>query len=200
MMRQDHWFDDLVRNLALPKVSRRSAFRGALAGLIASANRFSFGVDLAAAQAPPLVVAAGPCAARQDGQTLLLEFKTQRDFQGKALVFKQTIIQALPRGGYTVARIAITLDDVLLLQIHTSRSIQNRIPLFQVNGQFGDPSKETKAYALSSRDGKVLQGTVDGRLIYPFPIGGDPKALEFADGQPAPDLPIDQATQVAIEI
>jgi hypothetical protein len=50
-----------------------------------------------------------------------------------------------------------------------------------------------------SDDGRLLQGTINGRRLMPFPTRADANTVKFSDGQPAPTIHVDPDLPKAIE-
>ncbi len=176
-----------------PRMSRRNALQGVFAG----AACLLFGAQ--SAGRPLLAQQSGPCSARRDGENMVLSFETQAVVQGRTLSFYQSVTQSLRRGGVTAIRISVTLDDTPLLQADASKLLLGRALSLRVSARFGDPSKSVKGLTFTSKEGKYLSGSIDGRPILPFEIGSDPKSLRFVDGKALLSAPIDAATQSAIQ-
>ena len=83
------------------------------------------------------------------------------------------------------------------LQIDTQTS-PNSAP--QVALFFGDGFNGVKQIALTTPDRATMQGTINGRVIAPFPIHADPTSIRFADGSPIPPTALDSEISQALPV
>jgi hypothetical protein len=187
----NHWFDDLTKQLAADKLSRRSVFSAAAATLAAAAvgtgwprALFADARNTGAAQAAPNVppskpvapqtVKYGPCTATSSAAAITHELTSTVNSSGKTVVLHST--RALGLKGMTLDK-TVLIDGKQQFQLNTQATSAGAVTTLTVGDAFGYNGAQLK----SSDGGHTISGTIEGRAI--VPIKGGAK-LQFVDGQP----------------
>jgi hypothetical protein len=217
-----HWFDRFTMAVAASQMSRRSAFRLAFGLGISGAPALAWGQNRArpgqaapiprrpgvpavpnppptrqppppvqSPGAPPGPPTPGRCVANSDGRRAGIEFAAQAAFQGKPLTLTYTFNRS--EAGNIVGRVLVQLAGETVLEMNWSASIR---PPYHAEGhlQLGPQFNGPKTLQFTTSDGKIAQGTLDGRRLLPFAANAPASALRFADGgtlPPAGPLPPD---------
>ena len=198
-----HWFDDLTRQLALGKLSRRDALIGTLqAGLGAAAGWFG-PLDALAQIAPDAPVTApprgGPCTVIRSGERSTFQLSVRSKLSGKPItLFRITTITRTPRipgrgGPQITSTETVTLGSDVVL--HTNRTTSRGSTQLKVS--YGSAFQGIKESSFTT-DGKLVEGEIDGRRIVPLPVGAHAGSIKFEDGKPAPVVIVDQSLRQAI--
>jgi len=70
---------------------------------------------------------------------------------------------------------------------------------FTVANRFGASVHGLRSLALASTDGRTVTGTMNGRALKPFTLGGGTTALEFVDGGKPPKIRVKPAFEQALQ-
>lgn len=144
---------------------------------------------------PPLQQPAfAPAATLQIPLRIVSEHSVEETWRGQPLTLRRS--NATVRGVGTTEALTITLGASELLSVHTSRA---KTGFVEVNVTYGNAFRGLKRAAFYSRDGKVLEGDMDGRRIRPFIAGADPNSLRFADGGSPPATEVSPDIKQAIQ-
>jgi hypothetical protein len=197
----EHWFDNLVRNLASGEYSRRDAIKGVAA---LAASQFAHSPVHAAGrtheqtghsaqknrEAPPkptpLALNIGPCTLVRNGLERTRHFQTSIESQGKTVSISETRYRA---PGIKSTQMSISFDGGLQFQVAWH------------NNQFSmtlGPALGLGATTLISKDRKTITGRIDGREIAPMAMGQHLGTLYFVDGLQPPKLTESPGARIAI--
>lgn len=197
-----HWFDDLTKQLATGKVSRRAVMQGAIGASVlpflgAPADDVSplpkYSPNIVTPQAPTQQ-AVGVCTVRQE-QVRTFSLSTQAEWRGRQLEYEQTATVVVPAGNATFTR-RISLDGNTLF---ATEAIRKPSGATKISIRFG-PILRGIQEAIFTSDGEVFVGRIDGRPVLPFRKGADYRSLVFTDGQPAPSSDVPDEIKRAIEL
>jgi hypothetical protein len=185
-----HWFDDLSRELARGKVSRRALLHAAMgAGLVKPLDEALSASSAPAARVPaqqvPIEQALGLCTVRQQ-QVRTFSLSTQLEWQGRPLQYEHTTSVVVPAGDVTIHK-AITLGGETLFASAATRRPSGAV---SASIRFGAALAGAREATFTS-DGKLFAGKIDGREVLAFSAGADYRSLRFSDGQdpPSGDVP-----------
>ena len=181
----EHWFDDVAKKLASGDRSRRTF----LGGIFAAVGAAGF-------QSPVRTEKRGSCTIDYSPQPTL-HHSVQSTFNGKTLTHTTELTLTRPDRQGQAAHIAstrtITLGSDLLVRIQSD----SREGSTKVNLSYGAAFRGVRQASYTT-DGKVIEGTIDGRRISPLPVGADVKSLRFADRNPPPSVTLDPALERAL--
>jgi hypothetical protein len=202
----EHWFDDLAKKLASGDASRRSflsaiavTLGGAASGAFRRADALAWILPGEAGAAQPQVRTEnrGSCTLENDGTESTVHHSVQATFNGKVLTHAAELKLTHPGRSGESPRITstrtITLGSDSLLRVERD----SREGSTQVKVTYGSAFQGIREAAYTT-DGKVIDGTIDGRRISPLPIGADPKLLKFADGKTPPAVKLDPNLESAL--
>ena len=192
----DHWFDDLTKELAHAKLSRRSMLQWGLKASLVAAGTALFGrsglTQLVSAKTEGQRVEG--CDVHREGRTLILNLSARSNFAGKTLTYDQTTRKISRKGNIEITRI-IKVGSITLLQIE---AIQ-RGNVTQIKINYGEAFQGIRQATFSTADGKALQGEIDGRRLLPFRIGSDTSSVKFADGSPPLQVKVSNETTATLK-
>jgi hypothetical protein len=192
-----HWFDDLTKELADGRLSRRSMLRSAFKASLAAAAAALLGRSGSAAE---LILPAaegqredGPCDVRQEGRTQVLARSTRSTFKGRPLTLDDSV-RINSKQSMTSTKV-IKLGGSIVIQFELVRRGNSS----QVTVSYGEMIKGVRRSVFTSADGKMMQGQIDNRRIVPFRIGANPTAMKFVDRRPPPEVVADKDLQEAVQ-
>src|SRR5262245_22243466 len=119
------------------------------------------------------------CSVTQSDGSLVTTVR--RKVRGRSLQLVLTTAGTL--GSPRTTSLVLSAGHRTLLQSQGSISTGG----FTLTVQFGAAVHGIRSVELASTDGLTVTGTIDGRVLAPFPIGSDPSSLRFADGGKAPN-------------
>jgi len=207
----EHWFDDLVKGMARGALSRRGILKGTLqaglAGLSVAGGLDGLAEGVAVgspfepgAPRPPVTTEKrGPCTVEYDAgaKQSTMRHAVQSTVEGKLLtdVSQITFTHPAQRGQAPQIKStrSITLGSDLLLRIDK----QSHGSSVDVKVTYGTAFHGIQEATFTS-DGKVTQGTIDGRRTLQFPVGIDANSIKFADGNPPPAISLNAALEQAL--
>ena len=193
----NHWFDDLTKELAGGKISRRTMLRSAFKAGLAAAGAALLGRSASAAE--PVLAghqvqrSDGQCGVRREGRTQVLTRSTRSTFKGQTLTLDDTV-RINSKQSVTSSKV-IKLGGSVVIQFEAVRRGNSS----QVTVSYGEMIKGVRRSVFTSMDGKVMQGQIDNRRIVPFRIGAGANAIKFVDKLPPPEVVADKQLQEAVQ-
>ncbi len=191
----NHWFDETTRDLARGTFSRRALLARLLQGTFAAVGTRLLGSLSVLAITPRTAAAqASTCTVRQEGERVVLSLSARDTFKGRALSLTKRV-ESVRRVNVNT-RTVIAFGDQPLIQVDAGRL---GTELNQIRIRYGEAFVGVRTAGFTT-DGKVLQGTFDGRRIRPFVLGSDVKSLTFEDGKPPPSVKVASEVPAAISL
>src|SRR5215472_6886035 len=196
-----HWFDNLAREIAGGKLSRRQALGWTLQGGLAVAYATLFRSAGAFAQAPPRpspqeaippisvgTTSVGGCIRRVAGNSFVQEVTVDQ----AGMTFKQQMAYDHTKEAVTNSLI-IRRGQTLILKVDATTAKGGAAT---VTVRSGADIKGVQTVSTTTRDGRTFQGSMDGRSFTTnrtsrphHPLSLSP--LTFSDGRPAPHISVD---------
>jgi hypothetical protein len=152
---------------------------------------------------------APPCNVTKTGDSSTLQSTVTSTIQGQSLVLTTT--STLPSPITRSATGVRTFKPIAGLSVPTTGTTAITLgqnPLLEIDYSSGNGSLRTQVsygaafqgikLAVFTGDGNLIQGTIDGRTVAPFPPGTDMSQVKFTDGNPPPRVTVDPAIQQAI--
>jgi len=131
------------------------------------------------------------CASSVSGDTLVttvpLEVNGQR--------FRLELNRSGPPAGPRTFSLTLSRHHQILLRSQGSTTPTG----FRLVNRFGAGIRGLRSMSLTSTDGHTVTGTIDGRALEPFTLGGNDTTLAFADGSKAPKIRVKPFLQRALE-
>lgn len=196
-----HWFDALAASLAGPKAPAFSV-GWALAPLLGTAASTKFAAGAAVTLGAQPVADAdltGPFTLRADGSAVAINASATGVLNGQTVTYAKTVTKSGPGAGRSASRSTISIGGKSVLEVNATSDITGPAPRVQVSVRFAGSATATASASLFSDDGRILQGTINGKRVLPFSIRSDAGAVKFSDGTAMPSTPTDAAVAAAVD-